>query len=86
MFGNEPAEEFTPAKLLRWIDTKYGECGNTRRHDLMAYVQTAFNWIEAHHGVPSLIKRIEKPTCDQKEFWLPADQWSMLLSRCTPHV
>ena len=86
LFGDVPADEFTPVMLMQWVNAQYGDCGNTRHHDLIGYVQTAFNWVERQHAIPSLIKKVDKPACDQREEWLNPDQWAMLLSHCPPAV
>lgn len=86
MFGDKPAEDFSSANLLRWVETDYGEAGNTRQCDLIKWVITAFNWIERNHGIPSKIRKTDKPTPDQREFYVPREQWADLLACCGPHT
>ena len=86
MFGDKEAHKFTPANLLRWVETDYGTTGNTRQCDLIKWVITAFNWIERNHGIPSLIRKTDKPTPDQREFYVPFEQWDDLLNCCSSHV
>lgn len=86
MFGDRDAESLSPANVLRWVETSYGKCGNTRQNDLLSWVQTAFNWIERTHGIPSKLKRLDKPTKDQREYWLPVCEWQTVLDACTSNI
>ena len=72
--------------MLRWVEVDYGSTGNTRQHDLIKWVITAFNWIERNHDIPSKVKQTDKPTPDQREFYVPSDQWADLLACCSPHT
>ena len=86
MFGDMEARKFSSANLLRWVETHYGECGNTRQRDLLTWTIACFSWVERNSGVPSKIRGTDKPTPDQREFYVPHDQWDDLLSVCSPYV
>lgn len=86
MFGDKDAAALTPADLTRWIQAHFPKTGNTRKSDLLSMVSTAWNWAERNHGIASKIKRLDKPTCDMREFYLPRSRWDELLKHCSPSV
>lgn len=86
LYGDREAGSLAPADLFRWIELEYPNTGNTRQNDLISYVQTAYNWIERNHGIPSKIRKVDKPTPDQREFYIEFRDWDRLLSCCPPHV
>ena len=81
-YGNTAAKDFTGADLLDFVSETYGDCGNTRKHDVISWTQTALKWVEGTYQIPSGIKNTPKPTPDQREFFLPHDRWDEVLKAC----
>ena len=69
--------DLTTDHIYDWIDTDYKGRSSTYKNDAISAVTAAIN----HAGLENPIRGIEKPSRQQREFYLIPDQWQLLLDQ-----
>lgn len=85
-FGSTGADSLEPADLKKWLSQHYPNANPTTRGGMLSVVSIAWNWAERNHKVRSQVKHLDKPTPEQRVFYLLCERWPELLSHCHPEV
>ena len=81
-FGNHvgrrlKVSDLSRSRVLAWIDDDYNGRSSTYKNDAISAVTAAIN----QAGLDNPIRGIEKPTRQQREFYLEPSQWQPLLDQ-----
>lgn len=67
--------ELTPEMIYQWLDQDYSSSSSTYQNDAVSHVIAAIN----HCRISNPLHRMEKPSRQQREFFLYPEQWKFLI-------
>lgn len=67
--------ELVPEHMYEWVDRDYADSLPTYQNDAISAVIVAINYCR----LPNPLHRMEKPTRQQREFYLMPEQWQLLV-------
>ena len=84
-YGTTKASQIAPKHLFAWADSAFPYAGATTVNDRLGAVMTAWRWLARQdRKFVSLIDKVERPSREMREWYLPKTEWPTLMKACSP--
>ncbi len=82
-YGTLDAKTLSAKHLSAWVEKERG-WGATTKADSLALVSMVWSWASRNAHVKSSLPKLDKPTRNQREFFLPRDRWPEVIAAAGP--